>query len=142
MLVIGREVGSAEERAAVGQKEHRHGPAAVSGDRLHRLHINAVEVGPLFAVDFDVHEILVHEARGLLILEGLVCHDVTPVACGVADAQEDRLVVTLRLLESLGSPRVPVDRICGVLEEVGAGFVRETVRHVLMSRNLCARNHG
>ena len=34
-----------------------------------------------------------------------------------------------RPLERLGSPRIPVDRVIGVLEEVGARLVGEAVRH-------------
>ena len=64
-----------------------------------------------------------------LVLERLALHDVAPVARRVADAQQDRLVFALRLLERLGTPRIPVDRIVGVLEEVRAGFVGEAVGH-------------
>ena len=105
-------------------QEHRHRPAAVARHRLHGLHVDAVEVGPLFAIDFDVDELLVHEARGVFVLERLVRHDVAPVTRRVADAQQDRLVLALRSLERFRSPRIPVDRILGVLEEVGTGFVR------------------
>ena len=39
------------------------------------------------------------------------------------------LFSTLRPLERLGTPRVPVDRIVGVLQEVRAGLVREAIGH-------------
>ncbi len=127
--VVGREIRPTVERASVGHEEHRHRPAALAGHRLHGLHVDAIDVGPLFAIDFDVDEVVVHESRGLFVLERLVRHDVAPVAGGVADAQQDRLVFALRSLKSLGSPRVPVDGVVRVLEEVGARFVGEAVGH-------------
>jgi hypothetical protein len=45
----------------------------------------------------------------------------------VANAEKYRLVFALRLFEGLGSPWIPVNRIIGVLEEVGAGFLGEAV---------------
>ncbi len=65
-----------------------------------------------------------------------------PMAGRVADGEEDRPVLPSRPLERLGSPRIPVDRVIGVLEEVGARFVGEAVGHVVMSRNLRARHCG
>src|SRR6185437_15291486 len=68
-----------------------------------------------------------HEARDVLVLERLVRHHVAPVTRGVPDAEEDRLVLARRALERSGSPRVPLHRIAGVLEEVGGGFGGEVV---------------
>ena len=129
--VVGREVGSAVEWTAIRQQEHRHRPPAVTGHCLNGLHVDAVDVGSFFSIDFDVHEFLVHEARGFVVLERFVRHHVTPVAGGVADAQQDRLVLALRPFERLGSPRIPVDRVIGVLKKVGARFSGETVWHVV-----------
>jgi hypothetical protein len=50
--------------------------------------------------------------------EALALHHVAPVTGGVADREEDRLVLTPGLLERLLAPRVPVDRIVRVLEQV------------------------
>ncbi len=129
MPVVEGKVRSSEKGTPVGHQEHRHRPAAVSGHRLHGLHVDAIEVGALFAIDFDVDEVVVHEAGGLVVLERLVRHDVAPVARGVADAQKNRFVLALRSLERFRSPRVPVDGVPGVLEEIGAGLVGEAVRH-------------
>ena len=51
-----REVGAAVERPAVGGHEHGHRPPAPAGHRLHRVHVDRVDVGPLLAVDLDVDE--------------------------------------------------------------------------------------
>jgi hypothetical protein len=50
-----------------------------------------------------------------------------PVAGGVADREEDGLLVAERLSEGVGPPGTPVDRVVLMLEEIGTGFVAEQV---------------
>jgi len=52
---------------------------------VQRVHVNLVDVGPFFAIDFDVYEELVHHLRGGCVFKGLVRHHVTPVTGGIAD---------------------------------------------------------
>ena len=111
----------------VGRQEDRHRPAAVTGHRDDRVHVDGVEVGPLLAVDLDVHEVLVHQRRRLGVLERLVLHHVAPVAGRVADREQDRPVLLARAGERLVAPGVPVDGVLGVLEQVGAGLRGEPV---------------
>ena len=122
-----RPVGAAEERRAVGREEHRHRPAALLAHRMQRRHVERVDVRPLLAIDLDVDEQLVHQRRDRRVLERLVRHDVAPVAGGVADRQQDRAVAALRLRERLGSPRPPMDRVAGVLQQIGRGRAGEPV---------------
>ena len=122
-----REVGAGVERLPPGGQEHRHRPAAGAGDRLHHAHVDAVHVGPLLAVDLDVDEVLVQHCRRRLVLERLVLHHVAPVAGGVADRHEHRLVGGGRRGERLVAPRIPVDRVVGVLQQVGAALVDQAV---------------
>ena len=129
MCVLRREIGAPEEGLAVGREEQRHGPAALTGEGLHGGHIDAVDIGALLAINLDVHEVLVHEPGDLVRLERLVRHHVAPVAGAVTHREEDRLLLGAGLLEGLVAPGIPVDGVVGVLKEVGAGFVRETVRH-------------
>ncbi len=126
--VVRREVGAGEHGLQVGREKHRHRPAALAAVHGHGgRHIDLIEVGPLFAVDLDVDELLVHQRGDRLVLERLALHHVTPVAGGVADAQQDELVLAPRLLQRLLAPRVPVDGVVGVLEQVGAGLVDQPV---------------
>jgi hypothetical protein len=117
---------AAEERSPLGVEEHGHRPTAAAGHGLHGLHVDGVDVGPLLAVDLHVHEALVHDRRHRVVLERLVRHHVTPVARRVADREQDRLVLGARPGERLLAPGVPVDRVVGVLPEVGAGLVGES----------------
>ena len=123
-----REVGAAVERMAVGREEDRHRPTTAAAHRLHRVHVDRVDVGPLLTVDLDVDEAAVHLGGDLVVLEAFVRHHVTPVAGGVADGQEDRHVSFRRRSERLGPPRVPIDRILSVLPQVRRGFCGESVR--------------
>ena len=59
--VARREIGAAEERLAIGRQPDAHRPAARSGERLHRAHVDRVDVGPLLAIDLDADVVAVHE---------------------------------------------------------------------------------
>ena len=123
-----RVVGAAEERPPVGSEEARHRPAALTGQRDGGVHVDRVEVGPLLAVDLDVHEAVVHRGGDLIVLERLVGHHVAPVARRVPDRQQDRHVTRSRLGQRLGRPLLPVHRVVGVLAQVGAGRLGQGVR--------------
>jgi hypothetical protein len=74
----------------------------------------------LLSVHLDVDEEHVHQGGRAFVLEALPLHDMAPVARGVADAQEDGLVLLRSTPQSLGSPWIPVHWVVGVLQEVGA----------------------
>ena len=127
-----REVRAAVEGLPLRREEGGQRPAAVPRERHDRVHVDRVEVGAFLPVDLDVDEELVLEARGLLVLERLVRHHVAPVARGVADGEEDRAVLVAGARERLLPPRVPVDRVVGVLEEIRTGRVSQPI-HVAPS---------
>jgi hypothetical protein len=131
--VARRKVRAAEERLAIRRQPDAHRPAARSGQRLHRRHVDGVDVGPLFAIDLDADVELVHRRGDLLVLEGFLLHDVAPVTGRVADREKHRLAQPARLVERLVAPGPPVDRIVGVLQQVRAGLVDQPVR-VLVRR--------
>ena len=126
-----REIGADEERHVLARRQERgERPAAAAlVEHLVRGLVDLVEVGPLLAVDLDVDEERVHDRGDVGVLERLVGHHVAPVAGGVADREEDRLVLGAGAGNRLLAPGVPVDRVVGVLAEVGARFLREAVRH-------------
>ena len=126
---LGREVGPRVEGPAVRVGEDAHRPAAVPGERDGRVHVDGVDVGALFAVDLDADEVVVEELRDRLVLEGLVRHDMAPVAGRVADGDEDGHAAAPCLVERLLPPLPPVDRIVGVLLQIGRGGVGEAVGH-------------
>ena len=93
LMFVGEAPGADEDRqGGVRHQKCRKRPAAPAPhERLVRELVDAIEVGPLFAVDFDIDEHAVHELRSRRVLEAFVCHDMAPVTGRVADRQQDRL---------------------------------------------------
>ena len=52
-----------------------------------------------------------------------------PVTGGIADAEEDGLILPAGFLEGNGAPGIPIDRVIGVLAQVGGKGVGEVVGH-------------
>ena len=135
-----REVRAGKKREPVRGGEDAHRPAAAPGGSLHRLHVDRVEVRPLFPVDLHAHEMPVHHIRRRRVREGLVAHDVAPVARGIADRDEKWPVQLLRAGEGLVAPRVPVDGIAGVLAQVRACLATEPVHRRPPRRSIGPRS--
>ena len=76
--------------------------------------------------------IFVEQSRRLFVFERLVRHDMAPMAGGIADRQQYGFAGLAGEFKRLLAPRVPVDRIIGMLQEVGAGFLGEAIRHGLL----------
>ena len=129
VAILGRKVSAAEEGLQLRRQEYRHRPATRAAGGLDEHHVDAVNVGALFAVHLYGDEVLVQQAGNDVVLEALVLHHVAPMAGGVADGKEDGLVLGASFLEGLVAPGVPVHGIVGVLQKVGAGFVGESIRH-------------
>src|ERR1039457_3338310 len=124
MSLLRREVGAGVVRAAVRRAEHRHGPTPRPGQCLSGGHVERIEVGSLFAVHLYRDEPSSQILGGHLVLKALVGHHVAPVTGGVADGEEDRLVLVLGPLQGLVTPGVPLDRVVRMLTEGGGGLVR------------------
>ena len=111
-----RKVGAAVEGELGGGKEDVQRPAALAGHRLHRLHVDRVDVGPLLAVHFDADEVLVHQRGDLGVLKAFALHHVAPVAGRIADRNEQRPVQLARARQRLVAPRQPINWVLSVLE--------------------------
>eukprot|EP01128_Nolandella_sp_AFSM9_P000241 TRINITY_DN10411_c0_g1_i1.p1 TRINITY_DN10411_c0_g1~~TRINITY_DN10411_c0_g1_i1.p1 ORF type:complete len:1009 (-),score=185.49 TRINITY_DN10411_c0_g1_i1:56-3082(-) len=128
ILGLNREVGSSVEGLQIRSEPDAHGPSTTSTCSLKIGHIDAINVRSLFAVHFDGHEEIIHHLRHLIILKRLVFHHMAPVAGGVTNREEDGLVLLPRLLERFFPPRVPIDWVVLVLEEVGRLLESQAVR--------------
>src|SRR4051794_16976143 len=95
MARLGWEVGAAIERLAFRRQEGRHRPATMAGHRLHRLHINRVEIRALFAIDLDIDEVFVHDRGRFRIFKAFMSQDMAPMTCRIAYTQVYWLVFIL-----------------------------------------------
>ena len=121
-------IGSREKGAAVGQAESGERPAAAPlVEANHGIHVDLVYVGAFLAVHLDADEMLVHERRRGLVLEGFALHHVTPMAGAVADGDQQWTVEFLGAPKRLGSPGIPVHRVLAVLEQICARLVGQAV---------------
>jgi len=125
-----REVRAAVEGLAIGRQEHVERPAPATCHRLHRVHVDRIEIGPLLSVNLDGHEVTVHLRGRRFVLEGLTFHDVAPMARRVANRQEDRFGLGAGARQRLLAPGIPIDRVVGVLQEVGTCLLGQAVRHL------------
>jgi len=51
----------------------------------------------------------------------------TPMAGRIPNADQNRFVFCFCTLQGFFAPRIPIDRVVGVLEEVRASFVDESI---------------
>jgi hypothetical protein len=61
-----------------------------------------------------------------------MCHDVTPVARGIAYRQQYRLAGLASNGKRLVAPRIPVNGVVSVLQQLGTGFFGEAIWHGLL----------
>src|SRR5256714_6587309 len=122
------EIGSTDKRCELWSKPYAHRPAATARCCLDESHVNAIHIGSLFTIDFNVHKLASHDVGGGSIFEGLMRHDVAPVTGGITDREKNGLVFASRFFERLLPPGKPFHRVIGVLEQVGRFLVSQSVR--------------
>ena len=120
-----RKIRAAEERlVVVVRQEHGQRPAAAAlREHLVRELVDLVEVGPLFAIDLDVHEQLVHERRGRR--RPRTTRAPSRGTSGRPNSRSDSrmgLPLVAGEVQRFLAPGMPVDGIRRVLLQVGAGF--------------------
>ena len=99
----------------IGREENGHRPSTLPCERLHRLHIDVVDVWTLFAVYLYRNKMLVHEGRDILVLEGFALHDMAPVAGRIANAEQNRFIFPFCLFQGFLAPGIPIYRVVCVL---------------------------
>ncbi len=117
-----------KKRLSLRGKPCGHRPTTTAGQHLYSLHIDRIDVGPLLAVHLDGDVLCIQVSGDFLVLEGLLFHDMAPVAGRVANAQEHRPPQAPSSLKGLVPPSVPVHGIMRVLQQVWTGLEDQAVR--------------
>ena len=127
--ILRRKISPGKKRFLIGSQEHGHGPATlIPVQRQRGLHVDLIKIGPLFAIDFDADEMLIHDPGDRLVLKRFPLHDMTPMAGGIADGEQNRSIQLRRLGQGLRSPGIPIHRVIGMLQEIGTGLLYEAIR--------------
>ena len=87
VTIFWRKIRPTIKRSTLRSEEYGHGPAAMLGHHLDCIHVDLIEIGPLFTINLDIDEVLVHQFGDLFILERFVLHHVTPVTGRVANTE-------------------------------------------------------
>ena len=69
VAVFRRKISAADEWLQIGRQPNAHGPAAAACRRLHKGHVNPVNIRPLFPVHLNVDELAIHDCGHVLIFE-------------------------------------------------------------------------
>src|SRR6478672_4964339 len=127
MAIFGRKIGAAHERFQPRSQPHAHGPPPTAGCSLDKCHINPINIRTFLAIDLDVDKVAIHQRGCGRVFERLVRHDVTPMASGVADGEEDRLIFASGPEKRFFAPGIPIDGVLRMLQEVGRLLVSEII---------------
>ena len=122
-------VGAGEKRRQIsrGQK-HCQRPATPSlVQQLVRALVNLVQIWPFLTIHLDIDKQPIHDIGRAGVLEGFVGHDVAPVTGGITNRQQNRQITLAGDGQRFVIPGIPVDRIMGMLQQIGTGFVGEPV---------------
>ena len=65
ITILRRKICSADKWLQIRREPDTHRPAAAAGRRLHKSHVNAIDIRPFLAIDFDVHKLAIHDLGGL-----------------------------------------------------------------------------
>src|SRR5664279_4376510 len=87
VAVVGREVGSAIKRLALGSEEHGEWPSSGAGDRGDGKLVAGVDIGALVAIYLYCDEFAIDDFGDFAALVGFAVHDVAPVAPDRADVE-------------------------------------------------------
>lgn len=73
----------------------------------------------LLSIDFDTYKILVEQLCKMFIFKTLMRHHMTPVTCGVADGEKDKLVLFFCPKKCFFTPRMPINGVLFMLQKIG-----------------------
>src|SRR3989338_320237 len=70
---------------------------------------------------------IIHQLCNFGVREGLFFHHMAPMTSRISYGKKDRFILFLRFLKRFFTPRIPIDWIMGMLQEIRAFFVNQTI---------------
>ena len=125
--IVRRKVGATEERTSIRGKKCGEWPSTLPADSLNGRLIAAVNIRALVAVYFNGNVIFINELRDLGILVRFAIHYMAPMAPDRPNIEQHRLVLALGLLEGIGAPLMPFDRLMHGRTQIRGRRIRERV---------------
>src|SRR5688572_9748153 len=122
-----REISTAIKWFSLRGKKNIQWPSAAAGHGLYRIHINMIEVRPLFPVYFNIDEMLIHDRSRGLVFKTFPLHNMAPMASRIANTYQDGFIIFFRFVQCLISPGIPVNRIMGMLQQVRTGLMNKMI---------------
>ena len=120
-------VGAPQNQVAFRDQEYTQGPAPATATDLHGSHVDLVQVRAALPIHFDVDKVLIEIGGDAQIFKDLLLHHMTPVATGVTDGEKNQLVFAFGGGQRLLAPRVPVDRVVGMVQQIGRVLQNQSV---------------
>jgi len=122
-----REISAGVKRLEIGRDEYVVRPATAARHQLGGRHVEFIHVRALLPVDLDADDRLVHQLGDLRILKDLPFHHMAPITGGIANGDQNRLIFLPRLGKRFLTPRIPVNRVMRVLEQIRAARINKPI---------------
>src|SRR5437870_7195312 len=119
VMIVGREIRTAKEWAAIRSEKRGQWPAALSTDGLNSRLVARIHIGTLITINFYSNEIFVDKRRQLRIVVRFAVHYMAPMAPHRADVEQDGLVFISRLRECCLTPFMPAYRLVHRRTKIG-----------------------
>ena len=129
------EIGTTKKWSPVGQTKDIERPTARLLDHLYRFHVDLIHIRTLFAVHFHTDEVLIHQLGNIVTLKTLMRHHMTPVAGRIADRNQQWLTRGFGSGEGLFAPWIPIHWVVGMLFEIKAILLGESIWHLARVRS-------
>ncbi len=104
-------------------------PATLPCKGLANTHIGMVHLREFFPVHLYGYEVFIEIRGHLFVFKTLPFHHVAPVTRGISYGDEKGSIQGMGSAKGLTAPRIPVNRVLGVLSKIRALLINESVGH-------------
>ena len=96
-----RKISTSINWTTIGQGEAIEWPTTFLRDQLNGSHVNLVNVRALFAIDFYIDEMCIHQCSDFLVFKTFVFHHMAPMASRITHTDEHQLILRFGLFKNV-----------------------------------------